>query len=463
MNSSSFKHNWKYIPIHSISIWKSVFGVAFFLIFIVKLEILYAIIGLSAYYLILHPLFCFISWKQITFTLEEESLHVISGIFVKKKQTIPLGTITNVDMESKLIHQLFSLYEVKIENGSQANDENNVSILLDLDSAQLLKDRLQKNNIVEKEKIEYEVNSYKATFLDLLFFGTTKSSIVSLIGLFTSFFFFADDVMEVFSVNSSIVYENVWSTIQVSPFVIVLMIILILIMAKIITCVSQLIKYYSFETIKKDEFIEIRYGLITKKHFVIPVDKIFAIRKRQTLLFQLLGKESIELAAVGYGSEENVKALLFPFASKEKGEQMIRELLPEFTFSDEVTRVESAQRGRFYLVPLLVWFILLVVVGIFYAKLSILLLVVLPIIIVHCYFQSVNTGIGYTERLVYSETGGMYCTKTISKKNGIQMISLLETPFQKNSGICNYHISPRNGEVIKVKHIKKTFEKENMI
>ena len=94
--------------------------------------------------------------------------------------------------------------------------------------------------------------------------------------------------------------------------------------------VKDFVKYYDFRAKRRGDRLFIRYGLLKKMEYTVPVDKIQALQIHQSLVARICGRYMAEIVNVGMGDEkEERNSFLVLYCTEEKLRQQLELLLPE--------------------------------------------------------------------------------------------------------------------------------------
>ena len=94
--------------------------------------------------------------------------------------------------------------------------------------------------------------------------------------------------------------------------------------------VKDFVKYYDFRAKRRGDRLFIRYGLLKKMEYTVPVDKIQALQIHQSLVARICGRFMAEIVNVGMGDEkEERNSFLVLYCTEEKLRQQLELLLPE--------------------------------------------------------------------------------------------------------------------------------------
>ena len=117
--------------------------------------------------------------------------------------------------------------------------------------------------------------------------------------------------------------------------------------------VKDFVRYYDFRAKRVGSRIYIRYGLLKKVEYMIPVDKIQALVIRQSFVARLSRRYMAEIVNVGMGDEKEEKdSFLLLYMKKDKMEQCLSALLPEFAGTvKQETKRQPASTWAAWLIP----------------------------------------------------------------------------------------------------------------
>ena len=109
-----------------------------------------------------------------------------------------------------------------------------------------------------------------------------------------------------------------------------------LILSTLWDTVKDFVRYYDFRAKRLGDKIYIKYGFFKKVEYTIPVDKIQALKIRQSFLARIGRRYMVEIINVGMGDDqEEQHSFLVLYCTEEKLEERLSLLLPEFASSVE--------------------------------------------------------------------------------------------------------------------------------
>ncbi|MHB1453321.1 MAG: PH domain-containing protein [Saccharofermentanales bacterium] len=331
-------------------------------------------------FIALSPFAQLVKYLFTYYTIADGRLITESGLINKKRQEIPLDTITTVDLTQNILYQIFRTYKIKIDNGSQARGAVNsaeVQFALKAEMALQFKELIEKG-FASKETgspaetgqqaeaaddtagvpIEEHVTatsapvcSVRSSPLDFVMLGLLESKLPYVIALFPviSVIFYALATIGLAPEEDEIlrIVESILASVS-AGVIITAIIAVTLVSSTVFSIMRAIITYMGFRLSADPLKIYIEYGLISKKNFSFPKDKISGIIMHQNIFMRIFRRYQMELIVIGYGdrSDKEVKQqpILFPIASKRKIAEIVETLLPDFAGS---YYSESAQRSVF--------------------------------------------------------------------------------------------------------------------
>ncbi len=397
-------------------------------------------------------LFKFIS----TFYYIDNNLLIVeSGLFTKKKLQLPIAGITSIDYSQNLIHKLFKVYKVKIDNASQVKEEANnpeAYLILKENDAHELKEAVAPSQL----KTEYDTikqnNVLMPSTAEFIKYGLVKSKylgVLAFLGAFT-FVFENDSIRSLIMDNISLPsFELEFSIVIVAlAFILIAAVYLVILLISVIRTV---IRYYGFKLEKEDEKLIIDYGVLNHQRHTFPQEKISAIVLKQNILMRILKLYSLELSVIGYGNATSTdkgleKAILYPVANKDMAERVIDFVLPGESFELNTSNMEKCPKRAlkyFFVNPssivLLVGLIITCIIGNRWFITSALL--VFAGLSIFKFLQYKNQGVVCGPDSVYFAKGSIYRKIILVKRPIIESVEATSSYFKVKKDIGSVKVS----------------------
>ena len=291
-------------------------------------------------------------WARTYIYLEDNAIVIEKNTVNKKKNTIGIKSISNINLERNLFEMLVGTCKVKLDTNSLSTaDKTDVKIVLKKADAERFRRevtaRMHASGSVElsagetdgisgtgDSPAEYraagaadgssfqEAYDVRMDFGDIIRHGLFSINIFSVLLLLAGIGATVGAVVQVVQnpgfiksllgaaagilVAASIVLSALWDT------------------------VKDFVKYYDFRAKRRGNRLFICYGLLKKMEYTIPTDKIQALRIHQSLVARICGRYMAEIVNVGMGDEKEEKnSFLVLYCTKEKMRQQLELLLPE--------------------------------------------------------------------------------------------------------------------------------------
>lgn len=293
-------------------------------------------------------------WARTYIHIEDNAIIIEKNTVSKKKNTIGIKNISNINLEQNLFEMLAGTCKVKLDTNSLSTaDKTDVKIVLKKADAEAFRreimSRMQASpgdyvpenagssipgngSLTEAGKIsgaagtdsfqedkDYDV---RADFGDIIQHGLFSINIFSVLLLLGGIAATVGAVVQVVQnpgfvrsllgaaagilVAASVVFSALWDT------------------------VKDFVKYFDFCAKRRGDRLFIRYGLLKKMEYTVPVDKIQALQIHQSLVARICGRYMAEIVNVGMGDEkEEQNSFLVLYCTKEKLRQQLELLLPE--------------------------------------------------------------------------------------------------------------------------------------
>jgi putative membrane protein len=425
-------------------------------------------------------------WYNTVFYIRDNILIYEKGIFTKSKQEIPFDKINTIDLGKNLLDRIFDVCTLKIDSGSAVKEETEFKIRVKCEIAEKLRETIlnvEKNVVNENSEEENREDNIEKTITikELVIYAATKGKLGWAIGGFFAVINFADNI-EDFTKTS--VIKNLLENININDvminntavmiFSIIAMVILLYIIITILSIAFEIIRLYKFSIKAKDKNLKISYGMISKKEYSIPIEKIHALRYKQSIFQSLLGIYTLEAVTIGYGDEKDEKAILYPIANDKFKNEFLGKLLPEMDFLGKIEKPYKSSLKRFIFMRSLIVsaILLLLYFTIKVVPIEIKLAAIIIIFLVNFglgYLNYKNTSLGVSEKNIISSCGSLTKTTTIIKQSSVQSIEKVQNPFQRKDMVCDYKIniySNQFGEKVKVRHMSENINSalyENLI
>lgn len=440
-------------------------------------------------YLMLMGIFIFLSitvlyeilaWYKNTYEIKENIITVNKGVFEKKTKEIPFSKIQTINICEELKYRIFSLVLLKVDTGNSSLEETEISFVIKKSEAEKFKYTIsQFKNKDDNEKSQERVNleeidksnikEIKVSNRELLLLSLTSGNVLA--GMFFIFavYNFVNKYLKKFSSEFTEEIKNSIKGIHIEEMpitkivcMIVLILMIYLVFSLIVSIISNFIKFYDFSIERHKKDLIIKYGILNKKNYVMPVEKISALYVKQNIIKQLLGLQELHIESIGYGNENGETSMLYPITNELKKQEIIKELLPEFQFSENIIKSPRRALRRFIISNLICPIIICCILTLKF-KYGYFSVFGLLIFVLKGYLEYINSGIGINSKLICLSNNSFHKTITIIPRNKIQSVVIKTNYFQRRNQIFDFtaYIQGNDfGKEIRVKNIISELKNE---
>jgi len=251
----------------------------------------------------------FLNWWRFLFKIEDDTLHIKRGIFVRRDLYMTRDRVQVIDITSGIIERAFGLVRLTIQTAGSGSRQAVIEAI-SVDQANLINDQLMNKQATESDgEFPPEESSLNSDIIqtirlpnkELLIAASTSGSFGIALSLIATLFSQIEPIL-----SNSRFYEEALRLIpaQTDGMVVVTTILIFVIFAWLISFASTLLTFGNFQIdIKKDELVVSR-GIFEKKKITVPFNRIQAIHITEGIIRQPLGYASVHLESAGYGDEQ---------------------------------------------------------------------------------------------------------------------------------------------------------------
>ncbi|HSJ38141.1 MAG TPA: PH domain-containing protein [Planococcus sp. (in: firmicutes)] len=398
----------------------------------------------------------FLSWWLHTYEVDQTSITLREGIFVKKVRTIAFSRVQNKKTATTFIHNWFDLTSLTLETGTSSEEASVRFPVLKRREADAIIGMIEKGTAPESlptgqdgedtealpaqperaKRIEY----FQSNKRDTLRAAFTSLSFLAIFPILLTVYFKIDDF---FSLEDDA--ENVFFFFADHLWLLLPLFIVAILISSVIGFVLTTIRYGNYRIAADPERIYISRGVGQVHTFSIQRNKVQAIQIEQPFMKRIWGLVEIRLIsaeAVSVG-EGNATNSLYPFMRKREAYQLLNELLPQYTVQEELTRLPRntiwLKLLRPYYAPILsavaLWFLqpsLLWIAGVLFA-----------ISLVNRLFDYLFTRYALEGDSIQIRTGGFTTTTFITRRERIQEIEVSQSKLQRIFGVRSLSFTNR--------------------
>lgn len=325
-------------------------------------------------------------WARTYISIQENAIVIDRETLNRKKDTIGIRNISNINMEQNLFEMLIGTCKLKLDTNSRSTaDSTDVKIVLKKEAALRFKqeiegrmreiyrerwDRARATATSEERKallygqfhdhgtvpasseeaagyfgemqaegmqageilageMQEEEFDIRADFGEILQHGLFSINIISLVILILGV---AGTVTTVISILNE--PDLMQSVLGAASGIIAAVVV---VFSALWDTVKDFVRYYDFRTKRAGDKLHIKYGLFKKIEYTIPVDKIQALKIRQSFIARIGKRYMAEIVNVGMGDDQSEKdSFLILYGTEERLKERLHILLPEFSGAAEL-------------------------------------------------------------------------------------------------------------------------------
>lgn len=282
----------------------------------------------------------YIIWSKTYISIQDNALVLEKNTLNRKKNTIGIPNISNINLEQNLFEMALGTCKLKLDTNTLTTaDQTDVNIVLKKKEAEKLRAYLlglsegqEQTQKVKEEGSSFSVNS-KDIFLHGLF-SLNLGTFILLLSVLGSGILFMEEMR---NTENATVFESLISIVVIIWFL----------GGMIWKVVREFVRYLDFSIERREDKVYLEYGIIKRVTYSIPIEKINAVRLNQTMIARIGKRYMVEVVNVGMGNDEEEQHSFFlPYGKREKIEEQLKILLPEFDIELK-TKGERQPKGVF--------------------------------------------------------------------------------------------------------------------
>jgi len=422
-------------------------------------QFFYLAMGIAGISLILS----LINYFRTYFFISGTDLILHSGVFKHKKTTIPVSRIQSVNFEQNVVHQLFSVFRVKIDTAG--SDKNEFEFhALGKDTAASLRDLVlasgadTQKNITSEDGLSDAVLSsqtiLKLSEMEVLKTGLTMNHLRSGGLIFLFFFWIYERVSEIRPEQE--IPEDLDMSILQNVSLILMAIGVILLASVVISVIRSFAAYYDLTLVRIDGGFKVYSGLITRREVSARDHKIQYVSWSDNLLRRMIGMYQLTLHQVVSGELKSEGKIQIPGCSQAKIKSVLQYIFAEQDYYGLLTnRVHPAFFNRFAVIIGSLGSIF--ATGFFYADYTMagffaVFLVIYLILSRYLSFKRIRFGID--NQTIFLKKGTFGNTFTLIRVYKVQTASIAQSPYQRKRNLCSITLSTAAG-ILTIPYIHK--------
>lgn len=409
--------------------------------------------------------FAVAQWLAFRYRLEGDELIIDSGVLSRRRRVIPLARIQNVDLKRSALERLAGVAELRLETASGGGETEASLAVLDLEEALSLRDELgtrraraapQDADAAAEHAMtgEDEETLLQLSVTDLVVAGATSNE-AGLIaaGLATG--------MQILNDIGASERVDMWlestlgqpTELGVTDTILIFagLVVGFIVLGWLVSIVAHVVRFYGFTLTRSGDDLRREYGLFSRHHTTVPLERVQVVRIEETLLRRPLGLAALKIETAGAGPQQRENArgggaeAYVPITRRRDVGRLLRAVFDDARFDDvQMNPVHPVSRRRSF-VRLAVPIALATAIAAWFDPLGAALLALLIPAWFFARAQYQARAWARTDRYAIARGGVMTRVNAIIPDRKIQTLHLRATPFQRRLGLTTLMIDTAGG------------------
>jgi putative membrane protein len=387
-----------------------------------------------------------LNWWRFLYKIEDGTLHIKSGIFVRKNIYLTKDRIQVIDVTSGIIQRLFGLVRLDIQTAGSSSRQAALDAITREKAYEInwiLREDTAINTDSDVTASTEEVTTIKIPYKELLIAASTSGSFGIALSIIATIF----SQLEPF-ISESEYFEYAFNLLpsQTDTVLVITIIAVFVIFAWLISFFSTLFTYGNFQLeIKKKEVVVSR-GIFEKKRITVPYNRIQAIHITEGIIRQPLGYASLHLESAGYGDDKGTGSIvLFPLIRQINIIPLLNEVLPDY--QKELDGIKPPLRSlRRYLLRSALPVTVVTAVLYWFLNLNILIWILPAASVYWGWLKYRDAAIGWGEDIFLMRSRRLSKSTAYIKKKRVQDATVIQSPFQKWRNLCSVQVYVASGD-----------------
>lgn len=431
-------------------------------------------------------------WMAFRFHLHDDELILDSGVLSRRRRVIPLGRIQNVDLEQTALERLVGVAQLRLETASAGRDTEAGLEVLSLGEARELREELLRRRAAHRAgggtaaAVEGDAAGegrgadtgfprppadadtgaaapgavspprvlLRLSTADLAIAGATSNEAGLIAAGLATLLQFADDFGGLRQVDrwlETVFTRGMEVGLAGAMAAIAMLAIFFIVAGWLVSIVATVVRFHGFTLTREGDDLRREYGLLSRHHSTIPLERIQAVRIEETLLRRPLKLAALKIETAGAGPQQRGEAgggaeAFVPIARRRDVGRLLREVFEDARFEGtHMHPVAPVSRRRSFL--RLAWPVVLLTAGL--ATLAspdwlwLLLLLAPAGLLANAQYRA--RAWSRPAGFALARTGVMTRLTWVVPVRKIQTLHSLETPFQRRLGIATLLIDTAAG------------------
>lgn len=337
-------------------------------------------------------------WVAFRYRLDDDELIIDSGVLSRRRRIIPLARIQNVDLSQSALERLARVAELKLETASGGSETEAALSVLALPRARVLRDELLARRIRALEGVEDRAAApagsdrdgavpaaasgpgrvpggpvsalparesvgpgaseelLRLGLGDLAIAGATSNEAGLIAAGLATAVEVLDDLGGLARANAwlqSVVEQGASLGATGAAVVGVGLVMGFLVLGWLVSIVATVVRFHGFTLTREGEDLRREYGLLSRHHSTVPLERVQAVRIEETLLRRPFGLAALKIETAGAGPRQRESArgggaeAYVPITRRRDVGRLVRAVFDDARFEDvEMHPVAPVSRRR---------------------------------------------------------------------------------------------------------------------
>ena len=392
------------------------------------------------------------NWWRFLYKLEDDTLHIKSGIFVRKNLYLTKDRIQVIDITSGIIQRMFGLVRLDIQTAGSSSRQAAIDAITREKALEInrilrsLKDSSDKADDLSlrfDDDKETVLNRIKLPHKELLIAASTSGSFGIALSILATIFSQIEPL-----ISESEMFEYLFGLLpsQTDTVLIITIIVLFVVFAWLISFFSTLFTYGNFKLEVKEKEIVVSRGIFEKKRITVPYNRIQAIHVSEGLIRQPLGYASIHLESAGYGDDKGTGSIvLFPLIKQGNILALLNDILPDYKKEHEGIKPPPRSLRRYIFRS--AFFITTMTAALYWLLALNIWIWVLPVLSVFWgWLKYKDAAAASGDDILLLRSRRLSKSTAYIKKRRVQDATLMQSPFQRMRNLCSIQVYVASGD-----------------
>ena len=276
-------------------------------------------------------LFGFLQWYFIVFQIKDGQLERRSGLLVRRSQRIPIKNISSLSSEFSWYFKPLRAVRVRFETDAGSNGTPDITAIFwkkDADCFQkTLAEFLHQAQSRETESYtrRYEPRGWYIAVLSFITSDSLTGAVFAATFISQSGKILGQEAED--RLITSLAHIMRLVAFWLPPIAAVIA--GVFLGGWLIDFILTLVRHLGFLAVRQGEELRIRCGIVTRREYILSMEKVNFLRLRQSFLTKLFGYYAGMVGCTGYGKGKNEQAVLLPSVNRKDLKRSLTLILPE--------------------------------------------------------------------------------------------------------------------------------------